>query len=145
MPNSGDAAVGANLPHLTTFKVSDVQPEKVDPTKSGSGHIAVQLSLYKHAKCGEIIQGTVFPKENIIPAENGNGFVNAVTRAYNQHHHLVIRPDDIWQSIMTQFSFYINARAEDFRNKFVNFEGKKELVVYGSGKYKIVNLGSSVS
>lgn len=41
----------------------------------------------------------------------------------------VLRPDDVWTAIMVQFSFYVNMEAEKFRGKFVNFEGKKELVV----------------
>jgi hypothetical protein len=45
----------------------------------------------------------------------GNGFVNAVIRAYGHHHALVIRPDDVWLSILTQFSFYVNANAELLR------------------------------
>jgi len=125
----------SSAPHLTTFNVSDVEADQVRGYKSGNpeetGHIALQLDIYKRAKCGEILQGTTFPKHT-LPANNG--FVNAVTQAYNEHHHLILRPDDIWLSIMTQFSFYLNARAEEFRSKFVNFEGKKELVVSDVGE-----------
>jgi hypothetical protein len=114
-------------PHLTTFHVSDVKPNQVKKYFNIKNlkieHIAMQLDIYKQAKCEKILQGTPFPKENMISSENG--FVYAATRAYNGHHHLVLRPDDIWLSIMTQFSFYINARAEEFRDKFVSFEGKK--------------------
>lgn len=58
-----------------------------------------------------------------------NGFVKTIVDAYNNHHNLVIRPDDVWAAIVTQFSFYINKQAEQFRGKFVNFDGKKELTV----------------
>jgi len=111
-----------------------VEPAKVGNrfSESDGRHVASRLSLYRKADCGKIIQGTTFPKENILPAENG--FVNAVTRAYDGHHHLIIRPDDIWQAIMTQFSFYLNANAEKFRSKFVDFEKKKELVVSEIGQ-----------
>jgi len=40
---------------------------------------------------------------NIVP--NPNGFVNALAAAYNQHHDLVIRPDDVWIAILSQFNF----------------------------------------
>jgi len=128
--SSGDTKEPGNLPHLTKFEVDNVEPTKVRRGYSGSGsdHVATQLSLYEKANCREIIQGTRFRQENILASDNG--FVNAVMRAYDEHHHLIIRPDDIWQAIMTQFSFYLNAKAEKFRSKFVNFEGKKELVVY---------------
>ncbi|KAH8170539.1 hypothetical protein LIA77_09320 [Sarocladium implicatum] len=60
---------------------------------------------------------------------NANGFVNAAFYAYNEHHHLEIRPEDVWFAILTQLGFYVNANAEDLRSVFVAFEGKKEIVV----------------
>ncbi|CAE7928452.1 unnamed protein product [Symbiodinium necroappetens] len=53
--------------------------------------------------------------------------------AYNRHHELVLRPDDVWQAILTQFSFYVNANAEALRDRLVNFEGKMTLVVKMAG------------
>ncbi len=51
-----------------------------------------------------------------------NGFVKSVVDAYNKHHHRVIRPDDIGLAIMTQFSSYVGARAEELRKYFVAHE-----------------------
>ncbi|KAJ6545437.1 hypothetical protein B0H19DRAFT_1266872 [Mycena capillaripes] len=62
---------------------------------------------------------------------NENGFVNTVMSAYSQHHALVIRPDDVWLAIISQFSFFVNANAELLRANFVAHEGKKELEVEG--------------
>lgn len=59
-----------------------------------------------------------------------NGFVNAAFTVYNQHHHLRVRPEDVWFSVLTQLSFYVNAHAEDLRSLFVAHEGKKEVEVY---------------
>ncbi|KAF2111184.1 hypothetical protein BDV96DRAFT_582721 [Lophiotrema nucula] len=64
---------------------------------------------------------------DIVPYENG--FVRACIRAYQQDLHLVIRPDDVWLSILTQFSFYVNAHAEELRKQFVSHKGKKQLIV----------------
>ena len=65
-------------------------------------------------------------------APSTNGFVHSAIQAYNTHHHLIIRPEDVWFSILTQFSLYVNANAESLRGKFVAHEGKKELeIVYG--------------
>ncbi|CAE7450217.1 unnamed protein product [Symbiodinium natans] len=61
------------------------------------------------------------------------GLVSTIMEAYNQHHELVLRPDDVWQAILTQFSFYVNAHAEALRDRFVNFEGKMTLVVSMGG------------
>ena len=34
-----------------------------------------------------------------------NGFVHTIIEAYNQHHHLVLRPDDVWIAALGQFNF----------------------------------------
>ncbi|KAH9478366.1 hypothetical protein JR316_0008820 [Psilocybe cubensis] len=72
----------------------------------------------------------------------GNGFVDTIIHAYNQHHHLVLRPDDVWIAILGQFNFYVNANAEQLRSHFVAHEGKKELTVSAVGDRYTVNFGS---
>lgn len=47
--------------------------------------------------------------------------------AYSAHHHLRIRPEDVWFAILTQITFYINAHAEELRSFFVAHQGKKKL------------------
>ena len=63
----------------------------------------------------------------IIPY--GNGLVNGIIRAFQQDLHLVLRPDDIWLSILTQFSMFVNGNSEHLRTQFVAHQGKKALVV----------------
>ncbi|KAN0008552.1 hypothetical protein ACTFIU_009276 [Dictyostelium citrinum] len=59
-----------------------------------------------------------------------NSFFHSAIKAFSEHYHLNIRPDDIWMSILNNFSTYINKYAEDMRDKLVNFsEGKKLLAV----------------
>ncbi|KAJ7096839.1 hypothetical protein C8R44DRAFT_643859 [Mycena epipterygia] len=79
-----------------------------------------------------LIRGTSFSKcyllfKDIFPKPNG--FVDTIIFAYNQHHALVLRPDDVWIAILTQFNFYVNANAEILRANFVAHEGKKMLRV----------------
>lgn len=65
---------------------------------------------------------------------SANGLMYAAIDAYSQHHHLKIRPEDVWLAILTQLSAYINAHAEELRGSFVAHEGKKELrIFYDSG------------
>lgn len=96
------------------------------------------------SKCKEMLQSTFSGgvDENIIMQASDNGFVYAATEAYSQHHHLVIRPDDIWITILTQLSLYVNANAEELRRLFVAHEGKKELVVEAVGNRYTVDFGS---
>ncbi|KAI0104681.1 hypothetical protein GGR51DRAFT_549431 [Nemania sp. FL0031] len=75
----------------------------------------------------KVIQSS-FDNETPHPFKaNANGFVQTIVDAYNRHHHVVIRPDDIWLNIMVQFSSYVGAHAEELREKFVAHEGQEEL------------------
>ena len=56
-----------------------------------------------------------------------NGLVDVVLAAHNQHHALVLRPDDIWLAIMSQFSFFVNKNAEQLRGRFVAHTGQKHI------------------
>ncbi|PVF95612.1 hypothetical protein CPB86DRAFT_817051 [Serendipita vermifera] len=51
----------------------------------------------------EFLQSSFRPSSSFNP--NDSGFVNTIVDAYNQHHHLIIRPDDIWISILSQINF----------------------------------------
>jgi hypothetical protein len=65
--------------------------------------------------------------ETIIPYTNG--LVDGIVRAFNQDLHLVLRPDDVWLAVLTQFNFFVNGKAEILRSQFVTHEGKMELAV----------------
>ena len=56
-----------------------------------------------------------------------NGLVNTVLVAHNKHHALVLRPDDIWLAIVSQFSFFVNKHAEQLRGRFVAHEGQEKI------------------
>ncbi|CAA7259446.1 unnamed protein product [Cyclocybe aegerita] len=71
-----------------------------------------------------------------------NGFVKTVVEAYNGHHHLVIRPDDVWIAILTQLSVYVNANSKELRSLFVKHKGKKTSRIYIPGNRRTVDFGS---
>lgn len=68
---------------------------------------------------------------DIIP--QSNGFVHTLIEAYSRHRALIIRPDDVWLAILTQFCFFVNGNAEALRSVFVAHEGKRELVIQSGG------------
>ncbi|KAL8781581.1 MAG: hypothetical protein Q9213_005931 [Squamulea squamosa] len=72
---------------------------------------------------------------------SSNGFVKGAIRAYNDHHHLRIRPEDVWFAILSQLGLYINAHAEELRGKFVAHGGKNELELFYEGTRYIVDYG----
>ncbi|KAJ7162669.1 hypothetical protein C8R43DRAFT_991113 [Mycena crocata] len=77
---------------------------------------------------------------NLVPSNNG--FVNTVITAYNQHHALIIRPDDVWLVILSQFNFFVNANAELLRASFVAHEGKEELIITADGNRYSLDFGA---
>ena len=89
----------------------------------------MQKSYIYKKSTGEKIIGSG-PMDNLYKAYNDNGFVSTIIQCYNKHHNLIIRPDDVWIAIMVQFSRYIEANNGELRSKFVDFDGKKDLVVY---------------
>jgi hypothetical protein len=80
-------------------------------------------------KCKEILQSSFSSTKSSNIVGTSNGFVQACIKAYSNHYHLIIRPDDVWITILTQLSLYVNAHAEELRSHFVQREGQKELLV----------------
>ncbi|KAL6410054.1 hypothetical protein AUP68_06463 [Ilyonectria robusta] len=62
-------------------------------------------------------------------ATYNNGFINGLIRAFNQDLHLIVRPDDVWQAILSQFSLFVNGNAKRLRHLFIEHEGKRTLTV----------------
>ena len=55
--------------------------------------------------------------------------LNGFYTAHINHYPIRIKPDDIWLLIVQAFSHHVNANSEELRNYFVDFSGKKELIV----------------
>ncbi|EIW77669.1 hypothetical protein CONPUDRAFT_167769 [Coniophora puteana RWD-64-598 SS2] len=145
-------------PTAVTFKPASHPAEPFDPSNadnskgdsSSPSESAAEALLRNtcpnpYKKCVELLQSSI-PKEvsfssaSIIPQRNG--LVRALLKAYNRHRALVLRPDDVWLAILTQFSFFVNAHAEELRSSFVSHEGKKELTVTAVGSRYSVDFGA---
>ncbi|KAI9865668.1 MAG: hypothetical protein M1813_002126 [Trichoglossum hirsutum] len=117
-------------------------PIRISPSVKTSEELLSYSCPSEHKKCVEHLQSSfddITPDSNIFSSPNG--FVNAVIQAYSHHHHLVIRPDDVWIAILSQFSIYVNQHAEELRGQFVGHEGKKELVIKNFGDRYSVDFG----
>lgn len=102
-----------------------------------------KISPKDSRSCQGIIQSSILGpnlEANCI-SPSRNGFVWAAYHAYSDHHHLTIRPEDIWFSIVTQASFYINANAEELRSFFVEHKGQKKLEVRSGGTLHTADFG----
>jgi hypothetical protein len=96
---------------------------------SSASQLLEHASPRHYRRCQKIIQ-TSFDTAQLDSSHisaSDNGFVWAAYHAYSTHHHLVIRPEDIWFAVLSQLSFYINAHAEELRSFFVAHDGRKEL------------------
>jgi hypothetical protein len=60
---------------------------------------------------------------------SGDSFVRGAIQAWGEHLHLVIRPDEVWFTILTQINFYMNAHAEELRDLFVDHQGQKLIYI----------------
>jgi len=88
---------------------------------------------------GEVVQLSA-PRDELV-YESPKGLVDVATKAYSQHHDLVLRPDDVWQAILTQFSFYVIKNSKTLRDRFVDFQGKRKLTVTTLGTLYTVDFG----
>lgn len=99
-----------------------------------------ELFFYRAPVCdGEIVQSSRDLTKCFLLGSNA--FVNALHRAYSSEHNLIIRPEDVWLSIVNQFSFYVNGNQEELRSKFVSFDGKRKLEIFDVGTIRTVDHG----
>jgi len=122
-----------------TFPVTPVVPAAVKPY-GHKDHYLKNVQVYRKEACGTVLRET--PWEPLKTSHAYNGFVQGVVRAYNQHHKLILRPDDVWLAIAIQFGLFVNANAEELRHRFVAHDGKKELVVRQVATLNTADYGS---
>ena len=71
-----------------------------------------------------------FDKNRELPYIRENvPVLNGFYTAYANHYPIRIKPDDIWLLIVQAFSHHVNINSEELKSMFVNFDGKKELIV----------------
>ncbi|KAH7106151.1 hypothetical protein BKA62DRAFT_766589 [Auriculariales sp. MPI-PUGE-AT-0066] len=73
--------------------------------------------------------GNAFTAASSWTSEQRHGLADTLLSAYNQHHALVLRPDDIRLAIIVLFSFYVNKYAEELRSRFVAHTGNETINV----------------
>ena len=66
-------------------------------------------------------------KDDIVPSSGS--FLRGAMQAWAHHLHLVLRPEDIWFTILVQLNFYMSANAEHVRHLFVDHQGKEETLL----------------
>jgi hypothetical protein len=119
------ACVVDHGPKGITFLVDDVEPAPdllpeapaVDVFQEALG--GTPLMEFSHTAARVVANG-------VAPV---HALVHAVSVAFAQHRPLVLGPDEIWITIAQGFAQHVNNNAEALRRRFVEFEGKKKLVI----------------
>jgi hypothetical protein len=90
----------------------------------------VLMSTYDYQDSTNFSSGQFYP--------SGDSFVRGAIQAWGQHLHLVIRPEEVWFTILTQMNFYMQAHAEAVRNLFVSHKGQETIVVEDNTWYSVL-------
>jgi hypothetical protein len=69
---------------------------------------------------------------------SGDSFIRGAIQAWGEHLHLVIRPDEVWFTILVQMNFYMLSHAEEIRSLFVDHEGQEEILIKDYTWYDIL-------
>ena len=77
----------------------------------------------------EILHYTLDTNEEEIFNHGKSSLIQGLILAYKNHYPITITPDMIWILILQGFSRFMEEYAEQMREKFVNFEGQKDLKV----------------
>ena len=77
----------------------------------------------------EIFHYTLDTKEEEIFSHEKSSLIQGLIYAYKNHYPITVTPDMIWILILQGFSRFMEKYAEQVREKFVNFEGKKDLKI----------------
>ncbi|KAH8795202.1 hypothetical protein DL96DRAFT_1648675 [Flagelloscypha sp. PMI_526] len=124
-----------------TFHPATHEPAALQTGVGDSTPLVLLNKLLKALVTEERLFQSSIRKDTLYHALN-NGLVNTLLLAYNQHHAVVIRPDDVWISILTQFSFFVNGNAENLRSYFVDHEGQEEIKVVVPHDRHSIDFGS---
>ena len=76
------------------------------------------------------------PQGQVATFTANNLFAEAVHRAFYEHYPLVISPDVIWLTVLQGLANHVDQNAEALRSKFVEHEGKQEIVIDRPGFVK---------
>ncbi|KAL2144063.1 hypothetical protein VTI28DRAFT_9674 [Corynascus sepedonium] len=60
---------------------------------------------------------------------SADSFVRGAIQAWGEHLHLVVRPDEVWLTILVQMNFYMISHAEEVRSLFVDHDGQEEIFI----------------
>jgi len=118
-----------------------VKPAKENPSPYSFGDFLSQCDIVKK-EGGKLLTKTN-PQNTVCPSF-GNSFIGCLWDAYSNHHKLVLRPDDLWLTIVMALAGYVDYHAEEMRHHFVAHDGKKDLTIDLIGSTSTVDWNSVI-
>ncbi len=58
-----------------------------------------------------------------------NGFAKSALKPRSGHHHLIIKPEDVWFAILTELGLFMNTHTQGLRSLFVSHERELGLLL----------------
>lgn len=111
-------------PSTTTFVL---EPDlKVGPKLSPCGDGALRAAW---AEKGQVEAHSPAPEGQVDVFTSHNLFASAVHKAFYDHYPLILTPEVIWVTIAQGLANHVEQNPETLRSKFVQFEGKEEIVI----------------
>ncbi|KAJ6483492.1 hypothetical protein C8R47DRAFT_1017605, partial [Mycena vitilis] len=97
---------GAPAPHPATSRSVPPVTAAALLTAAAAGDASSKTAIVRSS-----VGGCLGPDKTHfkIAPTSGHGFVDTVLCAYAHHHALVIRPDDVWLALVSQFALYVTA------------------------------------
>ncbi|KAK1832575.1 hypothetical protein QBC39DRAFT_404424 [Podospora conica] len=77
----------------------------------------------------KVLMSSFDPATSTSTYPSGDSFVRGAIQAWGEHLHLVIRPEEVWFTILAQLNFYMNANAESVRSLFVSHAGQETIKI----------------
>ena len=116
-----------------TMKLVSPSIKKTTVTKFAQAtHISLKQSCKKESQeCEKVLQSSAEANlEGSKILTSANCFFKTAISSYNMHHHLTIRPEDVWFAILSQLSVWSNANAagaKEALGEFIAHEREKYL------------------
>jgi len=111
------------------FQVDDVQMA-TEPLHTVDTKVILDNKLGKRKLYGELEKPPIEAWSNTpLINDTKHGLLSAIHMAFDQHRPLSLSPDAFWLTISGGLATHINLNAEKLRKKFVDFEGKKKIIV----------------
>ena len=121
---------------MKTFKVSDCKiiesgtNGKVDLKEATAIAIGRENKDYNgNGKKVRALFEAIPNSDKVVCSSSYNSFVASSLIAFEKHKRLVLSPDIVWLAIVQQLAIHVGFNSEKLRKQFVNFSGKKSLLV----------------